>query len=225
MPIKDKYVTTRSGTKRLRKTTKGWRLLVLWKDGSQQWVPLRLLKESNPIKVSEYAVAQGIDAEPAFAYWVPYVIRKRDRIVKSVNSRIAKATHKYGIEVPTSIEHVRSIDLRNANRLWQDAIYKEMKQVLVGFEILDDKQEPPIGWTKSSGHIVFDVKMDFTRRARWVKDGLKTPEPELSTFAGVVSRESVRIALTYAAMNDINVTTCTGAVTHDIRNAYLQAPL
>ena len=64
----------------------------------------------------------------------------------------------------------------------------------------------------------FDVKMDFTRKARWVKDGHKTLEPELSTFAGVVSRESVRIALTYAALNDIAVTTC------DIRNAYLQAP-
>ena len=61
-----------------------------------------------------------------------------------------------------------------------------MKQVLVAFEILEDKQPPPIGWTKSSGHLVFDIKMDFTRKARWVKDGHRTPEPELSTFAGVV---------------------------------------
>ena len=60
--------------------------------------------------------------------------------------------------------------------------------------------------------------MDFTRKARWVKDGHRTPEPEFSTFAGVVSRESVRIALTYAALNGIGVTAC------DIRNAYLQAP-
>ena len=98
--MKDKYVTTKLGTKRLRKTTKGWKLLVLWKHGSQQWVPLQLLKEANPIEVSEYAIAQDIDDEPAFAYLVPYVTRKRDSIVKSVNSRIAKATHKYGIEVP-----------------------------------------------------------------------------------------------------------------------------
>jgi len=39
-----------------------------------------------------------------------------------------------------------------------------------------------------------------------------------STFAGVVSRESVRIALTYAALNGLDV--CAA----DIRNAYLQAP-
>ena len=71
---------------------------------------------------------------------------------------------------------------------------------------------------KSSGHLVFDVKMDFTRKARWVKDGHKTSDPEQSTYAGVVSRESVRIALTYAALNNIGVTAC------DIKNAYLQAP-
>ena len=66
--------------------------------------------------------------------------------------------------------------------------------------------------------MVFDVKMDFTRKARWVKDGHRTVDPDQSTFAGVVSRESVRIALTYAALNDISVTAA------DIQNAYLQAP-
>eukprot|EP00957_Ditylum_brightwellii_P192087 14622560-Ditylum_brightwellii.AAC.1 len=60
--------------------------------------------------------------------------------------------------------------------------------------------------------------MDFTRKARWVLDGHKTAAPDGSTYAGVVSRESVRIALTYAALNGLGVTAA------DIRNAYLQAP-
>jgi hypothetical protein len=60
--------------------------------------------------------------------------------------------------------------------------------------------------------------MDFTRKARWVLDGHKTENPIGSTYAGVVSRESVRIALTYAALNDLDV------MAADIRNAYLQAP-
>jgi hypothetical protein len=51
-----------------------------------------------------------------------------------------------------------------------------------------------------------------------VLDGHKTPNPIGSTYAGVVSRESVRIALTYAALNDLD------AMAADIRNAYLQAP-
>eukprot|EP00957_Ditylum_brightwellii_P083491 6347088-Ditylum_brightwellii.AAC.1 len=60
--------------------------------------------------------------------------------------------------------------------------------------------------------------MDFTRKARWVLDGHKTPNANISTYAGVVSRESMRIAFTYAALNKLD------ACAADIRNAYLQAP-
>ena len=49
-------------------------------------------------------------------------------------------------------------------------------------------------------------------------DGHKTPSPIGSTYAGVVSRESVRIDFTYAALSGLDA--CAG----DIRNAYLQAP-
>ena len=93
-----------------------------------------------------------------------------------------------------------------------------MANVAVAFQVLETDDPIPVGWAKSSGHLVFDVKMDFTRKARWVKDGNRTPDPGNSTFAGVVSRESVRIAFTYAALNKLDV--CVA----DIKNAYLQAP-
>ena len=60
--------------------------------------------------------------------------------------------------------------------------------------------------------------MDFTRKARWVKDGHRTADLNRSTYAGVVSRETVRIAMLYSAMNNIPI------VAGDILNAYLQAP-
>ena len=63
----NKYTTTTTGQRRLRKTTKGWDLCVLWKDGSSSWERLADMKESNPIEVVEYAVAQELDKEPAFA--------------------------------------------------------------------------------------------------------------------------------------------------------------
>ena len=49
-----------------RRTTKGWQLLVQWKVGSTSWTPLKDLKESNPVEVVEYAVANKIANEPAF---------------------------------------------------------------------------------------------------------------------------------------------------------------
>ena len=46
----------------------------------------------------------------------------------------------------------------------------------------------------------------------------KTTDPVGSTYAGLVSRESVRIAFTYTAINGLDVFAA------DIRNAYLQTP-
>ena len=60
--------------------------------------------------------------------------------------------------------------------------------------------------------------MDSTREARWVKNGHKTPDPSTSNYAGVVSRDSVSIALTYSDLNDVDVTAA------EIQNTYLQAP-
>ena len=71
---------------------------------------------------------------------------------------------------------------------------------------------------KVTGHLIWDMKIDFTRKARWVLDGHKTPNPTGSLYTGVVSRESVRIAFTYTALNKL------GVCAMDICNAYLQAP-
>lgn len=220
----NKYVISRSRRdglikhRHLRKTTIGWKFLIEWDNGSRTWMDLKDMKESNPIEVAEYAVARKIDDEPAFEWWVPYVLRKRDVIVSAVKSRMRKKTHKYGIEIPKSVEDAYRLDRENGNTFWADALSKEMGNVGIAFEILSPGERAPPGWTKASGHTIFDVKMDFTRKARWVKDGHRTPDSKTSSYAGVVSRESIRIALTYAALHHIDV------MAADIRNAYLQAP-
>ena len=90
-----------------------------------------------------------------------------------------------------------------------------MRTIVPAFDILRHGTNPPPGYFKSSGHIIFDVKMDFTRKSRWIKDGHLTDNPN---FADVVSRESVRISFTYAALNDSKVNVA------DMNSAYLQAP-
>jgi hypothetical protein len=93
-----------------------------------------------------------------------------------------------------------------------------MTEIGIASEVLDEGISAPKGWHKVTGHLIWDVKMDFTPKARWVLDGHKTANPTGSTYAGVVSRESVCIPFTYAALNGIDVFAA------DIRNAYLQAP-
>ena len=141
--------------------------------------------------MAEYVTARDIQDEPSFAWWVPYTLRKRDSIIASVNSRVRKSSRKYGIEIPTSIKHGEEIDHRNKNTFWQDAIKLEMSNVGVAFKILDTGDSPSPGYTKSSGHIVFDVCMSFQWKAWWVKDGHRTPDPDTYSYAGVVSRESI----------------------------------
>ena len=195
----NKYVVTRRGQKRVRKTTCGWKLLVHWKDGSESWIHLKDLKESHPVELAEYAKTRDIADEAAFAWWVPYTMRKRDIILSAIKSRLRKTTHKYDIEIPTSVQHAEEIYARNGNHFWRDAINLEMHNNSIAFEILETGIKAPPGWSKVTGHLVFDVKMDFTRKARWVLDDHKTPDPIGSTYAGVVSRESVHIAFAYAA--------------------------
>ena len=202
-----------------RKTTKGWKLCVEWRDGTTTWESLSRLKESNPVEVAEYAVANGLVDEPAFKWWVPFTLKKRDAIISAVNKRYWKRTHKFGIRLPHSVQEAIAIDKEEGNTLWQDAMQKEMNNVMVAFKILKEGESAPPGYQQIPCHMIFDVKLDnFTRKARMVAGGHKTETPATLTYASVVSRDSVRIALMMAALHDLEVKAA------DIQNAYLTAP-
>lgn len=75
-----------------------------------------------------------------------------------------------------------------------------------------------VGFQEIACHMIFDVKMDLTRKARFVAGGHMTEPPASVTYSSVVSRDSVRIAFLIAALNDLDVMAC------DVGNAYLNAP-
>ena len=66
--------------------------------------------------------------------------------------------------------------------------------------------------------MIFDVKMDLTRKARFVAGRHKLEPPASIMYSSVVSRDSVRIAFMLAALNHLDIWAC------DIGNAYLNAP-
>ena len=208
------------GVKRRKATTRGWELLVEWKDGSTDWISLKDLKESYPVELAHYAINRGIQDEPAFAWWLPYVVKKEKRILQKIKSKYWARTHKYGIRVPKSIKEAMEIDRGNGNTLWMDAVRLEMQNVRIAFEEYDGDPNSLVGYTQITGHIVFDVKLgeNFRRKARYCADGHKTGAPASVTFSTVVSRDSVRILLMVAALNELDVL---GA---DVQNAFLTAP-
>jgi hypothetical protein len=178
---------------------------------------LRNLKESNPVKVAEYAVAKGIANEPAFTWWVPLIMKRRDRYVMAVGTRYQKRTHKFGTEVPHSVKRAYEIDAETGTNFWAKAIEKEMLHVRPVFEILKKNQNAPVGSKWIPCHMIFEVKMDFTRKARFVAGGHWTAPPVNLTYSSVVARDSVRLCFLIVALNDLDL------LAADIGNAYLNA--
>jgi hypothetical protein len=66
VPVDDAYYVDPNGRRSRQMMMKGWKLLMEWKDGTTDWIPLKDLKESYPIQVAEYAVANKIAEQPAF---------------------------------------------------------------------------------------------------------------------------------------------------------------
>jgi hypothetical protein len=211
------YYSTKSGRKPKR-TTKGWRFLVEWKDGFTSWVPLADLKDSHPLEVADYVVSNNLLNEPAFRWWVPLVLKKRDRVLNKVKTKYWSTSHKYGLELPKSVTHALEVDKRTGTDLWQKAIEKEIRNVFPAFDFLDDDATIPPGFTFVDTYFVFDIKMDLTRKARLVARGSMTEPTKEETFASVVSRDTVRLFFLLAALNDVELLSC------DIQNAYLSAP-
>ena len=214
----DAYITTKSGRRMPKRTSRGWKFCVEWNDGSTSWVTMKDLKDSNPIQLAEYAVNNKLEHEPAFAWWVPYTLKKRDRIIKAMKKRYFRRDQKYGIELPKTVKRALEIDEETGTTFWRDALAKEMKNVSKAFEVLEEGESLPVGYTHINCHIVFDIKADFTRKCRYVAGGHMTDPPSSITYASVVSRESVRIAFLIAALNDLDISAA------DIGNAYINAP-
>jgi hypothetical protein len=99
-------------------------------------------------------------------------------------------------------------------------VRKEMKNVRIAFKILNGEESAPLTHQEIRCHMIFDVKMeDFRRKARLVAGGHTTDTPHEMTYASDVSRESVRVVLNLAALNDLDVKMA------DMKNAYLMAPI
>ncbi len=156
--------------------------------------------------------------KPAFDWWVTTVLQRCNRIIKRAVNWHHHISYKFGIPLPSSVADAECLDRINGKTLWMDALCKEMEAVRIAFEVQDASITHIPGYKKIPGHVVWDVKMDFTQKARYVAGGHHIDPPKSITYSSVISHESVQIALFLAALNDMDVCLT------DIGNAYLTAP-
>ena len=163
------YLTIR-GKKVPKRTTKGWHLCAELSNGKTEWMRLNIAKDASPIKAARYAVANKIADEPAFRWWVLYVLGKEERIINAVKRRATKRrkTEKFGLEVPklNDVRRALKIDEETSTSHWRDALTKEAKTVLPALKVLERNEKIPPGFKYVELLTVFDIKMDLTRKAR-----------------------------------------------------------
>ena len=114
-------------------TIQGWNLKVLRRYGAESWMPLKDLKETNPVEVAKFAKARDLESEPAFYQWIPHMPRKRDVTTSNVTSRTRKKTNEHGIEILTNTENAKRLDIKNGDTFWGDTIKKEMRDIGIAF--------------------------------------------------------------------------------------------
>jgi hypothetical protein len=199
-------------------TLKGWEICLSWKDGTTSWHPLSEVKNSFPLLLAKYAVTNELNDQRASAWWVPHTIKKEKRLVKAIKSCYSQRSHKFGIYVPKNVAEALEIDRQTKTTYWRDAIQKEMSNNRKAFQFLENHESVPSGYKWIMCHMIFDVKMDFTRKAHYVAGGHMTNPPSSLTYSSLVLRDSICFAFVLAALNDINL------LATDIGNAHLNAP-
>ena len=95
MTIAEQKFVESKGKEQYKRSTKGWEVCVRWKNGSTTWEKLSDFKECYPVQTAEYAATNDIDTEPAFKYWVPHTLKKRDSIISLVKKRQTRYLKKH----------------------------------------------------------------------------------------------------------------------------------
>ena len=73
------------------------------------------MKESYLVEIAEYYHQHKISDEPAFTWWVPHVIKKRERIIAKLKSKYWMKTHKFVVRVPKTVEEDKRLDQANGD--------------------------------------------------------------------------------------------------------------
>ena len=116
------------------------------------------------------------------------MLRKNDVLMSKDNVRIREKSHEHGAQVPRHIKEAKALDRASGSTFWRDITCKEIEELRVSMDMLENGQLAPKGNLQSSGHSTFDAKMGFTRKVRWVLNGYRSKASEESACAGVILR-------------------------------------
>ena len=89
-------------------------------------------------------------------------------ISKAVVKQLKANKTKFGIKILNNKNECKKVDDKNKNTLWMTAHNKEIDTIQVAFNKLKSAKEIPPGYTEATGFMIYDPKMGFTCKARYV---------------------------------------------------------
>jgi hypothetical protein len=192
---------------------------VEWDSGETTWEPLNDMIKSDPITLYMYADDNDLLKMKGWKklHRMGRNLKIMKRMINTSKARKNEIRYKFGVRIPRNVKEAHMIDAQNGDKLWAEAIQREMDQIKefktchsIG---LDAKV--PNGYQRIPVHLVFDVKENLKRKARLVAGGHMTKPLKESVYSGVASLRSLRIVTFLAELNGLPT------MAGDIGNAYL----
>ena len=149
---------------------------MLWDDGSETWEDLRAISKDDPVTIAGYAKANELLDTPGWKRFKRLAQREKKYVRMLRQANLSNARHapkyKFGIRVPRNYKEAVKLDEQNGNTFWQDAIKKEMSQIIDYKTFKDNGRidpahgiQVPNNYTLIRCHLIFDVKFDLRRKS------------------------------------------------------------
>ena len=201
-----------------------YNIRVHWTGGSETWEPLNIITKDDPVTVAAYAKEHNLVDTPGWKFLRRYTCcAKHLRRLLNQTRRQSKNNairYKFGVQIPRSVKEAHALDKTNGDTLWAEAIALELLQLnqYNNFEVVGrGRQSLPRGFQLIHCHMVFDVKEDGRRKARFVAGGHMTQPSKDSVYSSVASLRSIRMIAFLAELNGLEL------MAADVGNAYLES--
>jgi hypothetical protein len=136
-----------------------------------------------------------------------YKVRRiMNRKRKKRKWKLQTSTFKYGVQVPTSVEMARKLDIDNGNTAWEGALKSEMRDLfnLECFDIKSIGYAPGDDYQKTTLRIIYNVKQDLRRKAGLVAGEHLVDPLDHSVYSSTVKGISVKLLHVIAHKADMS---------------------
>ena len=135
------------------------------------------IKEDDKLTLAKYAQDNDLVNLPGWK-WARRLTKNPKKFIQMAKIFAAQTKrhgvkYKHGVKVPRNYKEAIKFDQENGNTLWQDAVDREMGQIMdfKTFKPLLKGSKPPSGHTFVPVHLCFDVKFDLRCKVCLVAGG------------------------------------------------------